>query len=360
MHNAPRRTRAALAALAATLATHASAQLPASPSFRAGGMDVTIGGRVQTQLSTSSVDSVALAAWALRRARIDLTTAMGAHVGGRLQLDFAGNRATVRDAYLRYTASPAFTVLAGNARRPFGLVSQTSSARMAPVERGVRIRGLPRARDEYALVSSLGYAERDLGVHVTGSPEGRLGVFYTAALTNGPVHRLDGGERSYQLTAQAGFRPVHALAVAASWGRRDFVQAPSDSAPAGSRGGRAWVLNAELGGDQRGVHALVEMAGGDEDPFAGRRFRGAQGWVSYRTGPLGAQISSLEPLFRISHGDPDARRRDAAEEGGTLVTPGFNVYLGGLNRVMLNLDVWRGADGAPSERSFKAQFQMAF
>ncbi|HEX8831958.1 MAG TPA: hypothetical protein VF705_12370, partial [Longimicrobium sp.] len=221
-----------------------------------------------------------------------------------------------------------------------GLMTQTSSALMAPIERGVRIRGLERAREHYALVSDLGYSERDVGVQLNGRLPLPLAPFYAAAFTNGPTHLVHGGERSYQLTARAGFRPLKSLAVAGSWGRRDFVR--EDSAGTHSRGGHAWAVDAEVGGYRPGVHLVGELAFGDEDPLEEQHFLGAQGWLSYRA-------RALEPLLRVSYGDADG--------GGTLVTPGVNVYFGGMNRVMLNLDVWNGAQDA---QSLKAQFQMAF
>lgn len=348
-----------LAALTVTSAIPARAQQQPAPTFTVNGMEVTLGARLQTQFNTSSVDSVPATDWFLRRARVELSTRYGPVIAGKLQVDFAGNRAALKDAFVRLNLHPALNVLAGNAHRPFGGIAQTNSAQMAPIERGVRIRGL-RARDEYALVTGLGYAERDVGVQLTGRPGLPLGVFYAAAFTNGPVHTVEGGERSYQLTARAGFQPVKGVTLAGSWGRRDFVQPRADSAPARSRGGHAWAIDAEVGGYRPGAHAVAEVAFGDGDPFTGRRFLGAQGWISYRTKPLGSRIASVEPLLRISHGDPDTRR-DAPEGGaGTLVTPGFNVYLGGLNRLMFNYDLWHGADRAPSGQSFKAQFQMAF
>ena len=358
-----RRGTAALscaAALAVTLALPAGAQQqPVSPTFTVNGMEVTLGARLQTQFSTSSVDSVPATDWSIRRARVELSTRYGPVVAGRLQVDFAGNRVTFKDAFVRLNFHRALSVLAGNAHRPFGAIAQTSSTQMAPIERGVRVRGL-RARDEYALVTDLGYAERDLGIQLTGRPALPLGVFYTAAYTNGPAHGVDGGERSYQLSARAGFQPVSGVTLAGSWGRRDFAQLAADSASTRARGGHAWAIDAEVGGYRPGPHAIAEVAFGDGDPFTGRRFLGAQGWISYRTRAVGSRIASLEPLFRVSHGDPDTDR-DAPQDGaGTLITPGFNIYLGGLNRVMFNYDLWRGAHGAPNGQSFKAQFQMAF
>jgi hypothetical protein len=360
MRLAPRGTAVTCAAaLAVTFAIPARAQQQPAPTFTVNGMEVTLGARLQTQFNTSSVDSVPATDWFLRRARVELSTRYGPVVAGRLQVDFSGNRATLKDAYVRLNFHPALSVLAGNAHRPFGAIAQTNSGQMAPIERGVRIRGL-RARDEYALVTDLGYAERDLGVQLTGRPDLPLGLFYAAAYTNGPVHTADGGERSYQLSARAGLRPLSGVTLAGSWGRRDFVQSPTDSTPSRSRGGHAWAIDAEVGGYRPGPHAIAEVAFGDGDPFTGRRFRGAQGWISYRTEPLSSRIFSIEPLLRISHGDPDTGRESPDEGGGTLITPGFNVYLGGLNRVMFNYDLWRGAHGAPGGHSFKAQFQMGF
>lgn len=355
----PRRGTAAVtcaAALAVTFAIPASAQR--APTVDLLGVEVTLGGRLQAQLSTSTVDSVPATDWLFRRARLELSARYGRVLSGKFGVDFAGEVA-IKDAFVRLNAHPALNVLAGNAHRPFGVIAQTSSLRMAPIERGVRIRGL-RAREEYALVSGLNYSERDLGVQLSGRPGLPLGVFYAAALTRGPAHDVDGGEGSHQLSARAGVQPVRGVTLAGSWSRREFVQPPTDSAPARSRGGHAWAIDVVAGGNGPGPHAIAELAFGDADPFAGRRFLGAQGWVSYRTKPLGSRIAGIEPLLRVSHGDPD-RDRDTPQEGaGTLVTPGINVYLGGLNRVMFNYDVWRGAHGAPSEQSFKAQFQVAF
>jgi hypothetical protein len=313
-----------------------------SPTLKTGPLELSLGGRVQTQFSTSSVDTVPVQDWMLRRVRLETAVRFGETAGGKLQVEFAGNRVVLKDAYMRLSLDPALNVLAGQAHRPFGLMTQTSSALMAPIERGVRVRGLERAREHYELVSGLGYSERDVGVQLNGRLPLPLAPFYAAAFTNGPMHLVHGGERSYQLTARAGFRPLKGLAVAGSWGRRDFVRAATDSAPALSRAGHAWAVDAEVGGYRPGLHLIGELAFGDEDPLEEHHFLGAQGWLSYRA-------RTLEPLLRVSYGD--------TRGGGTLVTPGVNVYFGGMNRVMLNLDVWNGAQTA---QSLKAQFQMAF
>ena len=73
--------------------------------------------------------------------------------------------------------------------------------------------------------------------------------------------------------------------------------------------------------------------------------------------PISRAISTVEPVLRLSHGRVDD---GPGRAGGTLITPGLNVYFGGLNRVMFNYDVWSPRGDGDVERSFKAMFQLAF
>ena len=75
----------------------------------------------------------------------------------------------VKDAFVQLTFSPALQFLAGKAYKPFGLIEQTSSTRILPIERGLRVRGL-EAADEYAIVNGLDYSDRDIGVQIMGQP----------------------------------------------------------------------------------------------------------------------------------------------------------------------------------------------
>jgi hypothetical protein len=84
-----------------------------------------------------------------------------------------------------------------------------------------------------------------------------------------------------------------------------------------------------------------------------------QGWLGYRTPSIGPRRVNVEPVLRVSHGDPDAGGEGDAHGGGTLFTPGINFYFGPLNRIMLNYDLWSPEDGE-REGSFRAQFQVAF
>lgn len=353
----PRRLRympaAAAASLSVTLAVNAAAQA-SGPVVRAAAAEITVGGRVHTQFTTSTVDSVAAQEWVLRRVRLETGVRVNDLVSGRVQLDFAGNRVSVKDAYLAMALDPAAVLLAGVANRPFGLLTQTSSNRVLVAERGARIRGLPEAYDEHNLVAELGYADRDLGIQLSGAPRGApLGLFYAAGYFNGPARRAAAGHDTYQLAARAGIRPLRQVSLAGSWSRRDFVE--DDQV----RGGAAWAVDLEVGSFGPGLHLMAEAVTGAFDPFTGSRFAGAQGWLAYRTPPLGGRVQHVEPVVRVSHGDPDASGETDVAIGGTLITPGINLYVGGMNRIQVAYDLWR-SDRGRREGAFRTQFQLAF
>jgi hypothetical protein len=336
-----------------TVAGSASAQ-QTGPVLRAGAAEITIGGRVHTQFTTSTVDTVPVQEWVLRRIRLESTVKVNDVVGGKIQLDFAGNKVTIKDAYLTMDLDPALRILAGNAHRPFGIITQTTSNRILFAERGTRIRGLGEAWDQHNLVAELGYSDRDLGLQAMGAPHGApLGFFYAAAFTNGPARKPAVHDDTYQLSARAGVHPARNTTLAASWSRRDFAHGDTTDT------GMAWALDGEIGHYGPGFHLLAEASYGDFNPAAGAHFFGAQTWLAYRTPELHGRIKHIEPALRLSHGDPDVEDDLDVADGGTLITPGLNLYLGGLNRIMINWDVWR-ADNGRRENSFKTQFQLAF
>ena len=67
---------------------------------------------------------------------------------------------------------------------------------------------------------------------------------------------------------------------------------------------------------------------------------------------VGRNGSGKSTLLRIAAGLLEAT-------GGTLLTPGVNLWLGGLNRLALNYEIWNPLNG-DGAHSFKAMFQMAF
>jgi hypothetical protein len=330
-------------------------------TLRVNAAEISINGRVQTQFNTTSAAGEPDAEWLLRRVRLEAKVRVNDLVSGTVQPDFAGNRVTVRDAYLRLSFSPGAQIVAGQAFRPFSLLTRTSSILMLPVERGLRIRGVD-ALDEYSLVSRLGYAERDVGVQLMGQPSGApLGLEYAAGIFNGPGRSEAASSAVQQYVARLAVAPLPRLRLGGAWSRRGFARPDTAAgAPPHLERGQAWEVDMEYGAFEPGLHLLAEATTGDLDPFSGARFGAAQAWLGYRTPQLGPRLAFVEPVARISYARVDERDGISTPSGGLLLTPGVNLYLDRLNRVMVNYDVWQPHRGGPREGSFKAMFQLAF
>ncbi|MDH3369454.1 MAG: hypothetical protein OEO17_16580, partial [Gemmatimonadota bacterium] len=67
-------------------------------------------------------------------------------------------------------------------------------------------------------------------------------------------------------------------------------------------------------------------------------------------------ISHVEPVGRVSWGDPDT---DLADDDEWLFTPGFVVYFSGRNKIGVNFDVWSPGAGS-TETSLKVQAYLHF
>lgn len=336
-----------------------TSQTPAAdPTLRTSAVELSIGGRLQTQFNTTSVDDAAPSELFIRRARIELGVRMSDQVSGVIQPDFGNDDVELKDAYLKLALSPGLELLAGKAYRPFGLLEQTSSKRMLPIERGLRIRGLAAA-DEYGLMSGLGYSNRDIGVQVLGAPEaGPAGLAYAAGVFRGPLHGAVGAQDSYQYAARVTARATDDVRVGLGWSSRHFAE--DDSETPALRRGHAFEVDVEYGAFAPGLHVLIELATGDVQPFADETFRGAHAWLAYRTESMGTTVSAVEPVLRLSWADQDPEASGLARAPGTLVTPGLNLHFGPSNRVMFNYDMWLGGDGSPDAQSFKVMFQLGF
>lgn len=329
------------------------------PVLKTGAVEISIGGRVQTQFNTTTVEDEPATETILRRVRLEASVRVNDWVTGKVQPDFAGDRVRVKDAYLKLELDPALELLAGKAQRPFGLLTQTSSTVILPVERGLRIRGVD-GWEEQSIVEELEYADRDVGFQVMGDVRGApLGLSYQAGWFAGPLQDAEGAEDSWQLAARVAVEPVPDLTLGASWSRRHFGVFDAEDVVIDTEAGQAWALDVEYGGFDPGLHLLGEAVMGDFDPVTGAEFAGAQGWLAWRTGAVSERIAAVEPVLRVSWADPDRDDVGGIAPGGTLVTPGLNLYLGGKNRVMFDYDLW-SPDERDGEGSFKAMFQLAF
>ena len=372
----PRFLPAALA-LFLTLAVPLHAQETAeSPDLDEDGPPVTIGGLVQTQFNTTGVDGAEATELALRRVRLSANAELNDFVSGRIQAELAnaavGGSAELNEAYALFTFAKPFQVLVGKGGRPFGIVDATAAARLAPIERGARIRGA-RTIGQYRLAEELAYAGRSVGVQVIGEvPSLPFGLTYAAGYFAGSTGEEGTDADIEQLAGRLQAQPLPWLLLGAAATSRVFAREDPvgmDSAPTGTRPrgdtrrGGGYALDVQLGSyGEPGFQLLGEVVTGTVDPYRDHGFWSAQGWAAYRFGGsggvTGGMLVAVEPLVRVSWADVEG---PLGRFDGTLVTPGLNLYAAQNTRLALNLDLFYPSfDGAASQTSFKAQVQLAF
>ena len=125
--------------------------------------------------------------------------------------------------------------------------------------------------------------------------------------------------------------------------------------------GTAFGADLEWGGWYEGLHLQAAMVGGDNwkeleasgDPA---RFLSGQAVLTYYIPIDSDRWAAVEPLIRISWGDPDT---DAADDAAWLITPGLSLFVSGRNKIGTNLDIYLPQEG-DSEMSFKVQAFLYF
>lgn len=350
--------------VALTIPGLAGAQEADPTTLELGATELSIGGAVHTLFSTTSVDAATSPTlWELRKIRLNLRARVSERVGARIQPEFSGSRVKIKNAYVSLKFGTGTELKVGQARKPFGL--KTSGKTRLFIERGARFRELepaPYAHDN--LITGLGYMNRDVGLHLTGKPAGApLGLTYSVGVFNGPAHGILPGTMSFQVSGRSAVELTPDLRLGLSLSHRDFAPEPND--PSDSlRGGAGWAVDLEYGSYAPGLHLAAEYSAGAADPFSdsGRSFKAFDVWGGYRTARIRSLDVMIEPVARISYGrlDADAATIAAGGAGGSLLTPGVNVYLSPLNRIMIDYDVWRPRGGADSVRSLRVKFQVEF
>ena len=344
-------TSAALLLFATLLATPASAQVPVVTSDD---VSVAVTGRLQTQFNTSTVDSV-YSTFETRRARLGLDLEIDQWITGRVEANFA-HGVRLEDAWMNLGFHPAFQLQVGQFKKPFSLLELTSSSKTIPIERGLRIRGLPQTSEHHLLLDQNGYIGRELGAQV----HGRLGPLgYAAGVFNGSGQstRDVNDEKSYagRLTWQPfGDQPLE-LGGAATWRDVALVDSLDETF---TEKGLAVEADIAWGGFRRPGLSLVGEVMQAENFDTGDPMIGAQGIVSWFQPLALGRVDGIEPLFRASYADPSTQFDGTA---GTLLTPGINAYFHGRNRLMLNLDYFiPELDMLDPEHAFRAQLQLYF
>ncbi|MBI4544238.1 MAG: hypothetical protein HY703_03485 [Gemmatimonadetes bacterium] len=366
----------------------------AGQTVTAEGVRVRVTGYAQIQFNTTSVDEEAVtpagepagdlpfSTFETRRIRPVVDVTVADWISGRIQPDLALGRLRLADAYMNFGFGEALQLRVGQFKKPFSLLFLRSSTLILPIERAVRIRGLEEALEEAAgaarppvftsfrgelvlgeeqqMLEVLGYAERDLGAAI----HGRLGrVGYEAGVFNGggADRRDDNDDKS--IAARVSFQPIreatHLLGAAVSRretridGRLDGREVHHDLA------GTVFGIDAEWGEPRRpGLHFMLEGVVGD-NLAVDESLVGGQAVVAYfRPRAPGRRVEGIEPIFRLSYGDPN---RDREDDDGLLLTPGVNFYFYGRNRLLFNWDFFLPAgDRFESASAFRAQAQLYY
>ena len=319
-------------------------------------VNVDVTGRMQFQFNSTSVSEIeagplAATTFETRRVRLAARITVGDWIEGEIEPEYALGSLQLKNAWVSLELDPAFVIRAGQFKKPFGAIELSSSTAQPMIERGVRIRGLddallgastgqlsllrddPLIGEHYALLDRQGYSGRDLGFTLEGAAGG-LG--WSAGLFNGN----GADERDENDTKSLAARVTYSLSTAtpvrigAAWSRRDLRWPEPESDV--TRTGDAFAIDAELGGFRRGWWALAEVASGT-NLATEERFLGAQAVLARFIATGGARIEGIEPMARVSYGDPDD---SISDDAGMLLTPGVNLYFFGRNRLMFNWDVF--------------------
>jgi len=338
-------------------------------------MRIRFTGRVQTQFTTTSVDDddvdgrVAGSSFDMRRVRFGAEVTLRDWIVGRVEADYSDDEVTMKNAYVDLGFDDAISLRVGQFKRAFSRIFATSSLETPAIERGLRLRGLAAALerrdaaqpapvlgpdgifgDEFALLDEFGHVDYEIGAALHGEV-GRLG--YELGVFNGTGEDASDGNdaKSFAARATVGVGTLP-LSVGGAVSYRE-VGAGDES-----NGGTAFAFDAEWGGFRRpGLRVLAESTAG-ENYFADETFLGAHLMASWYHALDGGRVEGVEPVARVSWGDPN---REVDGDAGVLITPGFNLYFMGRNRLSLNWDVFVPQDDRFStEHGLRAQAQFAF
>jgi hypothetical protein len=283
-------------------------------------MRLTATGRIHAQYNTTSAPGELATEFVVRRARFVAEVRVNDVVDGKVEPDFGGGKIDLKDAYVRFNFDPHFRLKVGQFKRPFDIFQLHSSTETLIIERGGDIRGVSTCAGPGGLCAfsrfseKLKYSDRDVGFMVDGtSTSGR--VSYAVSMTNGAGRNTgdENGAKSYT-----------------------------------GRLGRIRV------GGHLGIHDYVNEVT-TEDDYA--TFTTAQIALAYKQ-PLTSSdvLEAIQPLGRVSWGDPDS---DGADDAGWLFTPGLVLFVTGRNKIAANVDIWVPAIGS-TEWSFKMQSYLHF
>jgi hypothetical protein len=319
---------------------------------------ITVGGRLQAQYSTSSVDT-ARSQFFFRRARIQLDMVVNDFFDGRLEYDFAANRSGLQDAYGRLNFDPAFALSIGQFKRSFSEHELASSTELPNIERegtipGERCPGVGGVCSFSRLTQQLQFDGRDIGLRA----EGTLGdvVTYRVSVTNGQGTNASDVNDTKSTSGRVELALADEVTLGAFGALHDYPDPipavdDSDFAP-------AFGADLEIGAFRGPFHLIAGAVTGNNWRIdADTDFLAAQALATayLEVGERG--IAGIEPMFRVSWADPNT---DVDEDAGLLLTPGLFWYFQGRNGLDFNLDYYTPPGDRDSEWSFKTQLFFYF
>ena len=317
------------------------------------GADLTIGGFVQPRYSFSSLAG-SDDDFEISRARLRAEVSVNDFLGGRVLTEWGGGSGRILDAYMQLGFSDALTVEFGQFKRAFDIFELPSPADLPEIDRDGAIEGYAPCPSVGSICSHsrlterLAHAGRDIGVRVGGA---HGGFTYLATVTNGSGLNTPDENDGKSVSGRATFAVGADLRLSGQVALHDYVDADGD-ATALAFGG-----DVELGDWRDGLHVRAAVVAGDNwrdldvgtlDPAP---FLTLQGIVTYYFPYDGDRIVGIEPLTRLSFGDPNTEDED---DGGVLFTPGIMFYLSGRTRIGANVDVYSPQVG---DREFALKIQ---
>jgi len=321
------------------------------------GSTVTVGGRVQVQYEASSADSVS--SFSVRRVWVTIDGRVSDRVGGRVQFNADG--ASVLDAYLELSHSPALKIQVGQFKRAMSYFWLAANADLPVIERDARVRGVDhcpgvgRVCSFGQLTFVLGLDTYEPGILATGRfGGGSLG--YRVTLTNGEGMESD-VNTAKSASGRLSFFPAERTRLSAYLALDETLGSDRQTMRV-----PAYGAELEIGSWRNGPHLLVNgltgrnWKAGDDAVFTAFQLLGL--W--YRPLESSASVSAVEPMLRFSWAST-GRGSDANGSGdvaGTVITPGFMVYFAGRNGISANVDYYTSDDlseAGGSEWSFKLQ-----
>lgn len=329
----------------------------AQTEISARGATVTIGGRLHVQARTSTVDgAVALDSY-VRRARIFVGIEVNDFFEARILPDFAGGRATLRDAYVSLKFDPLFSLSMGQLKRASDIFAFSSSTQLSIIERDGEVpgaSGCPGGACSFGSVTrDLLYSGRDMGMRIEGI-RGRFS--YMGTITNGTGINIPDENASKSFAGRANFAVKQGLVVSGFVGVHDYLSV-------GGETGHAEIYGADLevGEWTEGVHIQAAIATGENwrvldtmgEPVS---FLTSQVVITYYFPLSSERWAGVEPLARVSRTDHDTR---GAGDGTWLITPGLSLYVSGRNKIGSNLDIYRSEAGV-TELSLRVQVFVYF